>query len=270
VRSAAALLFAGALVASGIAGCRATLPSVPLPPDDPLPNVLLSSLESRGQSIRSARGLLRLAVDAPNLHFRRPQRFAALRPASLRVETLGLFSQIAAILVTRGDRYQFFDATEAGLRQGPITPDLLWRVARIDLAPREAVELLLGTLRVDEDLVPVAARRLADDAVAFSLRERAGAVVSELEFDSLGRLRGFRQLAQRSGGRAQWHARFSEYRDVGGTAFAHRVELGFPRTEGRATIRFDEVELNPELPAELFVLRLEPAPAPPVSATPAG
>ena len=53
-----------------------------------------------------------------------------------------------------------------------------------------------------------------------------------------------------------WQARFDDYRELSGIWFAYEVELRFPRQDSVVTLRFDEVELNPELSPEVFVLRL--------------
>ena len=137
MRPRAALLVSGALASLCFASaCHTPSPGVPLAPDDPLPAALLRSLHQRSLVLESIRGVANLSVDSPELRFRRPQRFAAQRPASLRVETLGLFSQVAAVLVTRGGRYQFFDASNAGVQEGPVSDDLLAQVAGIDPSAR--------------------------------------------------------------------------------------------------------------------------------------
>ena len=55
---------------------------------------------------------------------------------------------------------------------------------------------------------------------------------------------------------ARWEARFEDYREVEGTAFAHDVQLVFPRVSARASLAFKRVQLGPELDDELFVLTL--------------
>lgn len=200
------------------------------------------------------RGLARLSVDSKTLRFRRPQRFAAQRPDRLRVETLGLFNQIAAVLVTRDQRYELFESSQNSLQKGAVTRELLWRVARIDLAPAEVVELLLGTPPRFAALRPGAASRFPDGGTRVPLRDASGRTRLRLDFDALGRLRRCLRLSP-SGG-ALWEARLDDYRDLGGTSFAFEVRLDFPAQESSAVFRFRDVELNPELPPELFVLKL--------------
>lgn len=247
---ATALLLAGALMVT-LAGCSSPpVTSLPLPADDPLPAALLRSLEDRAEAIDSLRGLAQLAVDSDSVRFRRPQRFAAMRPDRLRVEILGLFSQIAAVLVTKEQHYQFFDASQTGMRSGPVTQDLLWEVARIDLSPAEVVELLFGAPPRLSALRLAGAWRLSNGSVRLDLQEPEAARRLDLEFDELGRLRRWAQRDER----ASWRAGFDDYRDVDGTAFAFEVALYFDSSDSSAVLRFDTVELNPELPAGLFEL----------------
>jgi hypothetical protein len=74
-----------------------------------------------------------------------------------------------------------------------------------------------------------------------------------LEFDAQERLSGY-QLAGPEG--ALFQARYRDYREVGGTLFAHRVELDFPFSEVYAEVKFGGVELNPVLPESIFRLEL--------------
>ena len=261
MRRRAALLFAGALATTClVAACQAPLPEsrVPIAADDPLPAALVNGLRDRSAAIQSIRGVAKLSVDSPELRFRRPQRFAALRPDSLRVETLGLFSQVAAIMVTSGKRYQFFDVSRPEVQEGYVTDDLLAQVAGINLPPRELVSVLLGTPGLAPGTTRRAAERLSDGGTAVWLRTRSGAD-RELEFDALGRLRAYEQKASYGG--SPWGARFADYREVSGMAFAHKVELRFPSEASQVTLQFELVELNPELSPAVFVLELRRAPA---------
>jgi hypothetical protein len=71
-------------------------------------------------------------------------------------------------------------------------------------------------------------------------------------FDSEGRLRTFEALDD--SGAVLWDARFDEYRDVGGSPFAHSIGLDVRSGKTRAEITFRNVELNPDLPPGMFRL----------------
>ena len=237
-----------------LAACQTTGPVArPLSPSDPRIAAGLDRLSATAASRRAMRGRARLSLDAPDLRFRRPQRLVVERPTSLRVEVLGLFGQVAAILATQDGRYQFFDPAEGVLEEGEVSAELLWQFARVDLTPEEATAVLLGAPRATDGLAPLAAFALMDGGVAVVLGSDAqGHARERFEFDALGRL----QLAKRFGsdGAAIWSARFDDYREVADQPFAFHVALSFPRVNAEAEIQFKQVELNPDLPADVFVL----------------
>ena len=85
------------------------------------------------------------------------------------------------------------------------------------------------------------------------LVEEGGVGLRRLQFDPEANLR---QLDVLTGdGELAWRVRFEDYRDVGDLSFAHEIALDFPLAEARAEVRFLQVELNPELPAQVFGLR---------------
>jgi len=250
------------LLVSGVGvvlGCRTPLVETRLGADDPRPAGLLAALAESAERRPAMRARARVEVHAPDLQFRRPQRLAVARPERLRVEVVGLFGQVAALLVARDSRYQFYEAGRAELQEGALTPSLLWQLARVDLAPGDAVDLLLGVPRPDLGRDLSRAWLRADGRLGFAAVDVQGRVREQYVFDPKGRLAEMEQLE--AGGARSWRARFSDYRTVpriggGEEEFAFRVRLDFPRVEGRANLEFQHVELVAELPEELFRLAL--------------
>ena len=115
-RAPLAVLFVSALLASA---CRTPVfePRA-MTAADPRPAKLLAALEDEAASRRGLRASAKLSLEAPDLRLRRPQRMALQRPASLRVEILGLFHQVAAVLVTDGLQQQ-----RQGIANGRIIVD---------------------------------------------------------------------------------------------------------------------------------------------------
>jgi hypothetical protein len=178
----------------------------------------------------------------------------AERPDRLRVETLGLFGQVVAVLVTGGGHYQLYDVGSRGFEQGPLTPALLWRVARVELRAEQAVELLLGAPGRWPGSVVAGARELDGGSIAVALKGGEGALRQRFRFDANGRLRHMSQLGE--SGDPLWEVGFDDYRELAGAPFAFRVELHFPRLEAHAVFTFKSVELDPVLPEDVFSLRL--------------
>lgn len=243
-----------------LAACRTPSPGVPIGLDDPRPAALLQALEVRVGARSALRARAKLDLDAPDLSLDRPQRLAIARPARLRVEVLGLFDQVAAVVVTDGDTYQLYDARTHDLEEGVVEAHLLWRVARVDLEPAEAVDLMLGAPRPDPALLAGPARLFEDGAIGFARVDGRGVEREAYRFDAEGRLAEATRSDDR--GRLVWRARFADYRPVavstgdGGGPFAHDVTLEFPRVEARARLVFKHVVLADDLPDELFSLNL--------------
>lgn len=242
-----------------VVGCRSPGPGISLPAADPRPDALLASLQHRVASRSALRARANLDLDAPDVRLDRPQRLAVARPARMRVEVLGLFDQLAAVVVTNGERYQVYDARSDELEEGLVDAALLWRVARVDLVPEVAVGILLGAPRPDPGLSSGGARLLEDGAIAFARLDARGVQRESYRFDAAG------QIAERASFDAQgdldWRAQFSDYRPVRSPAgpeepFAHDVLLEFPRVSARAHMVFKQVLLSEELPEALFVLQL--------------
>lgn len=242
-----------------LVACRAPLPGVPIPDDDPRPEALLESLQDSIESRSALRARANLDLDAPDIHFDRPQRLAVARPARMRVEVLGLFDQLAAVVVTNGDRYQVYDVRNEGLEEGVVDAGLLWRIARVDLVPEVAVDILLGAPRSDPGLSNGGAWLQEDGSIAFARVDRRGVQRETYRFDVAGRIT--ERATYDEAGELAWRAQFSDYRPVfspsaGDVAFAHDVLLDFPRVSARVRMVFKKVMLSEDLPEALFVLQL--------------
>lgn len=253
-RALALLLPLGLLVA-----CRTPSPGVPLAADDPRPAALVKAMSAQAERPAALRAKAKLDLDAKDLSFDRPQRMAVERPARLRVEVLGLFDQLAAVVVTNGDTYQLYDARNNDLEEGVVDAHLLWRVARVDLEPAEAVDLMLGAPRPDPTLSTGEGRVYPDGGIGVARVDGRGVVREGLRFDAAGRVSELTIFAE--DGRLVWRAAFDDYRLIdapggGQVAFAHDVRLEFPRVEARARLTFKRVLLADELPDELFSLKL--------------
>ena len=149
-----ALLLVVSMIAPTLAACRSAPPAgpmlvsrtgVPLAVDDERADRVLGDYLETLSSRRGLRGSARVALTGPDFKLNRPQRIVVERPASLRFEILGLFDQLAAILATDGREFGFFEAATGEITRGPVSPSLLWDLAKIDLSAEEAVGLLLGT-----------------------------------------------------------------------------------------------------------------------------
>jgi hypothetical protein len=249
----------GALAAVALLACQSVAPVDPGTPiglDDGRARALIAAHRARIEQRDSLRAAARLAIEAPGITLSRPQRLVVRRPASLRIEILGLFDQVVGAVATDGRRYAFVDLASGARDAGPVDDALLWRTARIDLTPSDAVALLLGLPRLDPGARVVEARRFRDGGVGVATRDGGIGRTRWHEWDAAGRLRS--AALREHDGRPVWVARFSDWRSLGDEPFAHDVELDFPRVQAEARVRFQAVELDPELAAGVFVLHIPP------------
>ncbi len=243
-----------------LSACRTTAPAPTAPDahlgavlsaDDPRPGAFLEHLLQEGRERRSLRGVADLALDGPNGSARAKQIVLLEKPARLRVEVLGFLSQSVAVLTTDGTRFRLFRAKERTIEEGEIRPSLLWEVAGIALRPDTAVRVLLGTPALPDGARPLPPRATRQGGVrlAFAYDEFVVAV----EFDRDGALRrwGIEEQARRQ---VFIEAIYSDYAPLAGTEFAHQIELSDHRNGTRARVQFADIDLNPDLPPEVFAL----------------
>jgi hypothetical protein len=232
--------------------CR-TLPApVPLAPDDARPARFVQAQRERGADRYALRGVAQLAVDGEDLRVRTTQAVVLERPARLRVEVRGFLSQTAAVLATDGEAYQLFFPSERAYEEGPVPPGLLWQVTRIPLEPAEVVDLLLGAPLLDPGLRVTGAVQTGDH-IRVVLSDGRGGLRQRVSFDREGRVR---QVEFHRGGELRWTASYDDYAEVDGVDFAHSVSADFPGLGTHAALSLRDVEINPELPADVFRLRV--------------
>ncbi len=130
---------------------------------------------------------------------------------------------------------------------------LLWEQAYLALTPAEAIDLLLGVPTPDPALRPGAALDDGDGGVRLDLVDGAGATVRRAGFDREARLRWLEALGPEEA--LIWRAELGDYAPVDGTPFAHALALEVAAGGTRAEISLRDVELNPELPPDIFRLR---------------
>jgi hypothetical protein len=255
-RAPRAALAAAALLA--LAGCR-TVPRPelpPLPPDDPRPAALLE----RAAALAAGRSALRASARV-SMSGRRGEAFTRQlvlleRPARLRLEVLGVLGQRVVVLATDGSHYDLYRAERPAIESGEVHPGILYEVAGIAVTPEEAVRLALGSPFAPGDAAPApdGTAALPDGAVRVALRAREGDLRRTLEFAPTGELRRF--YVHDPAGARLLDVRYADFREVGGSPFAHAIEVELPLDRSRAAIQLRDVELNPALSDDWFRLRL--------------
>jgi hypothetical protein len=243
------------LVPLALAGCR-TLGAAPpaLPADAMRSAALVDGLALLGASRTGLRAGARVSLSGQRRAAFARQLMLLERPARLRLEVLGVLGQRVAVLASDGVRYDLYRAERPGFESGEVHPGILFEVAGLALTPEEAVRLALGAPLAPGEAGGAAAggSLLGDGVVRVELTPTEGGLRRSLEFGPGGEL--LRYAVHDAGGALVLDARYGDYRDVGGSSFAHAIELELPGSASHAEIRFQWVELNPVLGDELFRL----------------
>jgi hypothetical protein len=234
------------LLALALSACRtAAVRWMPLAADDPRPALRVAALRELAAQRHALRASGRVEAEGPAGNGFSKQLLLVERPARLRVEVVGLLEQRLLVLATDGERYELYRGQNAGFETGEVHAAVLDEVAGLPLTPDAAVALLLAAPLAPES-PPDAAR--ADEAGTLSLAWPD----QTLDFDAQGRLVALRF---HPGGRDLLRARWSEWRELAGGEFPYRLELELYRPEARWRLDYREVELDPQIPPELFRLR---------------
>lgn len=261
LRSLAIACIAAWLISSGMA-CQSTVGGLPdagtpIAVDDARVQQRFAELRANAAQRSALRGSAKLSLDSPEIRFSRPQRLVLQAPASLRIEVLGLFDQVAGVVATDGEHFGFVDLVSGRREGGAVDDGLLWRTARVDLTPREAVSLLLGFPPLESDARVVSAVRFGGGG--FGARVGSASRDYWLEWDEAGGLRRaelkFPSTAAGAGA-VRWDVRFGDRRLVDGVSFAHSIDLVFPRVDAKVSFEYDAVELEPALSPSIFVLQV--------------
>lgn len=225
-----------------LAGCAPFRPAPQPVAIDPLP--LIQNLVDRASSVRSLRGLAVVAVESPEGDFRGRQALVAAMPDRLRAETLSMFGSPLMIVTVDAKRLRAWLPTRRSFYAGRADAAGLARLLRLRTTPRQIVRLLHH--RPDVPLDHWTGHRTAD---GYQLVRQDAGEVTRLVFDSAKRLVRF-ELA--SGANVLIRADWSRFDDQDG--FPRSLSLNWPVAQRRMQLTFKSLELNPDLPADIFSL----------------
>jgi hypothetical protein len=171
------------------------------------------------------------------------------RPGSLRVEAMSPFG-VALIVAAQDSRLQIFEPSKNTLMRGNADAATLARFARIPMAPRDAVGLLMG-------IVPEAQTTSPPDSIT---TEGDMTVLAYAETDHSRRELGFQddQLAmvrkRTTAGAIDFEIRYADYHDIGGVMFAYKVDADFPSAHTRVSFVYKRPIVNGKIADSVFTL----------------
>jgi outer membrane lipoprotein-sorting protein len=182
-------------------------------------------------------------------HVKAREDLIVRRPGSLRVEAMSPFG-VALVVAAQDSRLQIFEPSKNTLMRGTADAATLARFARIPMAPRDAVGLLMG-------IVPEAQMTAPPDSVT---TEGDMTILAYDEPDHSRRELGFQdeQLVmvrkRTPAGAVNFEIRYADYHDIGGVMFAYKVDADFPLAETRVSFVYKRPIVNSTIADSVFTL----------------
>jgi hypothetical protein len=178
--------------------------------------------------------------------------FFVERDARLRFDALTPASTTAATLTTDGARFALLDAGERRFFTGPAEACNVSRLLRIPLDPRDVVEILLGGTPLVGPADTARVRWSDEGYYVVTVRSPDGARSQEVhvsgERDRLDLLSSV--VRDRRG---TWFAiEYEDHRRVGGVRIPETIHFEMPRQDADVRLRYDDVEVNVEIPEDAF------------------
>jgi len=214
---------------------------------------LTAALVERGRELSSMQTAAVMDYREADRHVKAREQILVRRPASLRVEALSPFG-LALIVAANDSHLEIFEPSSNTLYKGDASAESLNRFAQIPLAPRPAVNLLMGLAPDDAEFTRQPDSVSAEGALLIAAYAGADGSVVELGFDG-PRLALVRERRE---GAIHYEVRYSDYRDIGGFQLAHRVDADFPRARTHVNFSYQHPIINGVLADSLFALKPGP------------
>jgi outer membrane lipoprotein-sorting protein len=245
-----------AILMLAISGCGTT-PS-PTEPESPAPvgNVsapdvspLVEAMAQRDRALESLQTSAIMQYSNGTDHVKAREEIIVRRPDRLRVEAMSPLG-VALIVAAQDTHLQIFEPSKNTLMHGTADAATLARFARIPMAPRDAVGLLMG-------IVPEAKNSSRPESVTnegdMILLTYAGANHSRRELgfhdDQLAMVRE-RGVA----GAIDFEIHYADYHDIGGVMFAYQVDANFPVADTHVSFNYKRPIVNGQIPDSVFTL----------------
>jgi outer membrane lipoprotein-sorting protein len=181
-------------------------------------------------------------------HVKVREEMAIKRPASLRVQAMTPFG-VAAVVAANGTTVTIYQSSDNTFYRGAATADTLSRFAQIPLPPEQAVKLLMGLLPENENYFAKPASVRTDGDLVVATYDLPGG-----ETDELGFANGQLSLVRTRGPGINYEVSYSDYHDIGGLEFAHRLEAKFLNTGTHLNVKYSNVIVNPTINNSEFLL----------------
>jgi hypothetical protein len=228
--------------------------------DASLPAKLAAALAERGRRLDSMQTPAVMEYTNPRHHLKVREQITIRRPQDLRIEAMSPFG-VAMVLAARDSRLAIFRSSDNTLMRGAATADTLDRFAQVPLAPKPAVDLLMG-LSPDDAILSAAPAsvRVSDGLLVLSYVSSGGGTL-ELGF-SQGQFAQDQLVMVRqrlAGGRVSYAVHYSDFQDIGGIMMAYQIEADFPLAQSTVKFSLQRPIVNGAVADSMFVLSPGPS-----------
>jgi outer membrane lipoprotein-sorting protein len=197
---------------------------------------------------------MRVSLTSPQGRYSTRQTFLWRRPASIRLETFSPFGQPLMSFVAEREGAAIYYPQQGTFFQGPASATILTRLIGLPLDAAEVAPLLVGSLPTSL-IERTAALYQQVDAGLYLLRflDGQGRLRQDLWVDPEPLLPQ-RSIRYASAAVPAVDIAYSDFRRIADVPFPFEVRLWVPDAESDIRLQYLNVELNPDLPAEVFQL----------------
>jgi outer membrane lipoprotein-sorting protein len=243
VRARLAPLAAGALLSACV-----RVPVEHPPSAAPAAAMLLRALSERSARLQGLKAYGRATVDNPGRGGTAGFQLAAQRPGSLRLEVDGFFNNAVAILASDGRQMELARLDKGTFARGPASPENLGRLFPVSWPPEAVVGLVLADPpRLSPETTSV---RMDEAHQAYALELSAPPQKQTFYFEA----ETLTLVGCTQSGFGPYEVWFQDREPIGGVDFPHRIDFHAPAAAISVQLRYREVELNPQLDPDVFVL----------------
>ncbi|SHI57966.1 Outer membrane lipoprotein-sorting protein [Malonomonas rubra DSM 5091] len=217
--------------------------------DLPSSDELLQRIEQTTGQVNSLDAAASVALTTAGKFFSSQQFLLLERPERLRTDILTGFGQLILQLTSDGEQLSVFVNTKVPGRfyRGEASPDNLARFTRIPLQPRELVKILLYSPPMiqyqRQEVKP------GENNGLLLLLENSD-MRQEVLFDAELRVIGCRYYSGNNLFLQVDYQRLDEEKQ-----FPRTIRVELPEQQSRATVKFSDLKLNLEIPADKFHLQ---------------
>jgi len=252
-RAALAIVIAIAVPSCALTA-RQPAAAIPAPPSiaDQTARVaqLTRALAERDRGLDSMQTPAVMEYSNPRRHLKAREVITLRRPQDLRIEAMSPFG-VAMVVAAKDSQLAIFRSSDNTLMRGTASADTLNRFAQVPLAPKAAVDLLMG-LAPDPALLSRApdSVRLENGTLVASYRSSGGGTI-QMGFTGEQLTLVRQQLAD---GRIRCEVRYSDFQDIGGLMMAYQVEADFPLAQSKVKFRYQRPIVNGAIADSMFEL----------------